>query len=223
MKTRKLNSPNVQRQQLNAQIESLQMIVTQKDNELNTLKATIASKDSSISQLNSNNIQSLNQKNAELDSLKSLINNKDNIIAQLNNSNSQSLAQSRADLSAKTAENNLLRNEIENLKRTISNLEQSLKQKDQIIDMIAKNLEDARQEKVELKNDKAKLHDKLSLKKGAIKEKDLEIECLKKELAAKAIKSPEVTPTAAIETTTPGGEDDNVTLSGDTEDFVVID
>jgi hypothetical protein len=59
-------------------------------------------------------------------------------------------------------------------------IQSELKQKDNIIELISKSVNDLRLEKQELKEEKMSLNNLLSLNEEELKEKDLEISLLKK-------------------------------------------
>jgi chromosome segregation ATPase len=127
------------------------------------------------------------KKDAEINNLKLELKQKDNIIAQKNNEiniiagkQSSFFQQKDIELSSKDKEIKGIQSEISIFKNSLLIIQSELKQKDNIIELISKSINDLRLEKQELKEEKMSLNNLLSLNEEELKEKDLEISLLKK-------------------------------------------
>jgi chromosome segregation ATPase len=110
------------------------------------------------------------KKDAEINNLKLELKQKDNIIAQKNNEinimtgkQSSFFQQKDIELSSKDKEIKGIQSEISIFKNSLLIIQSELKQKDNIIDLISKSVNDLRLEKQELKEEKMSLNNLLSL------------------------------------------------------------
>ncbi len=106
-----------------------------------------------------------------------IITSQGNTINQTNNQ----LSSMQNTLSAKNSEINSLQKELSTYKNSMTNLEKSLKQKDNLIEMVSKNVEELRLEKQELKEDKNVLKNLLSSAEEKLKDKDFQLSVLEKQ------------------------------------------
>lgn len=106
-----------------------------------------------------------------------IITSQGNTINQTNNQ----LSSMQNTLSAKNSEINSLQKELSTYKNSMTNLEKSLKQKDNIIEMVSKNVEELRLEKQELREDKNALKNLLSSAEEKLKDKDFQLSVLEKQ------------------------------------------
>ena len=101
-----------------------------------------------------------------------MINSQASTINQLQ----RQLSSLQNSLSSKTNENAMLQKELLPVKKSITDLEQSLKQKDNIIELMSKSFDEVRLEKHELK-------EKLDVYKNRIKERDFQLSLIQKPIS----------------------------------------
>lgn len=121
-----------------------------------------------------NQVATLQAQNLEKDKV---VNAQSNSINQLNSQ----LSSLQNNISAKNSQINSLQNELSAYKNSTINIEQSLKQKDSMIELLTKNVEEMRLEKQELKEDKKYLKELLASTEDKLKEKDLHLSILEKQ------------------------------------------
>ena len=121
-----------------------------------------------------NQVATLQAQNLEKDKV---VNLQTNTINQLNSQ----LSSLQNNLSAKNSQINSLQNELSIYKNSSSNINQSLKQKDNMIELLTKNVEEMRLEKQELKEDKKHLKDLLASTEDKLKKKDLQLSSFEKQ------------------------------------------
>ena len=129
------------------------------------------------------------KKDVEINNLKLELNNKNNIIAQKNNEiniitgkQSSLFQQKDIELTSKDKEINRQQLEMSVFKNSLLTIQSELKQKDNIIDLISKSVDDLRLEKQELKEDNKVLKNLASSYEEKLKEKELQFSLFQKSI-----------------------------------------
>lgn len=140
-----------------------------------------------------------------------------NTINQINNQ----LNSLQNTLSAKNNEINSLQKEMLSYKNSMTSLEKSLKQKDNIIELVSKNVEEIRLEKQELKEDKKILKNLLFSTEEKLKEKEFQLSLLEKSSYKLEESNKDISQFAGEHISQV--EDMEKSLVGDSSSFVVIE
>ena len=129
------------------------------------------------------------KKDVEINNLKLELNNKNNIIAQKNNEiniitgkQSSLFQQKDIELTSKDKEINRQQLEMSVFKNSLLTIQSELKQKDNIIDLISKSVDDLCLEKQELKEDNKVLKNLASSYEEKLKEKELQFSLFQKSI-----------------------------------------
>jgi chromosome segregation ATPase len=129
------------------------------------------------------------KKDVEINNLKLELNNKNNIIAQKNNEiniitgkQSSLFQQKDIELTSKDKEINRQQLEMSVFKNSLLTIQSELKQKDNIIELISKSVDDLCLEKQELKEDNKVLKNLASSHEEKLKEKELQFSLFQKSI-----------------------------------------
>lgn len=129
------------------------------------------------------------KKDVEINNLKLELNNKNNIIAQKNNKiniitgkQSSLFQQKDIELTSKDKEINRQQLEISVFKNSLLTMQSELKQKDNIIELISRSVDDLCLEKQELKEDNKVLKNLASSHEEKLKEKELQFSLFQKSI-----------------------------------------
>jgi chromosome segregation ATPase len=136
-----------------------------------------------------NLLSETSRKDAEINNLKLELNSKNNIIIQKNNEintvigkQSNLFNQKAIEISSKDQEIKGLQSEISVYKNSLLSAQKELKQKDNIIELISRSVDDLRLEKQELKEDNKVLKNLASFYEEKLKEKELQLSLFHKSI-----------------------------------------